>query len=113
MGNENIFIFGMTVDEVDKLRSDGYGIREGGGREGKGGSRRDGGGGGGGGGGGAGGGGGLIIMSVWCSRYVSRKYYESNPELKKAIDQIHSGVFSPEQPELFHDLTYQLLNYDR
>ncbi len=23
MGKENIFIFGMTVDEVDKLRSDG------------------------------------------------------------------------------------------
>lgn len=23
MGRENIFIFGMTVDEVDKLRSDG------------------------------------------------------------------------------------------
>ena len=46
------------------------------------------------------------------SRYVSRKYYEAIPELKKAIDQIHSGFFSPDQPELFHDLTYQLLNHD-
>ena len=45
--------------------------------------------------------------------YVPRDYYEANPELKKAIDMIHSGHFSPEQPDLFHDLTYQLLNHDR
>lgn len=46
-------------------------------------------------------------------RYVPRNYYEANPELKKAIDQIHDGFFSPDDPELFHDLTYQLLNHDR
>lgn len=67
MGRENIFIFGMTVDEVEKLRKDGY---------------------------------------------VPRKYYESNPELKKAIDQIHNGFFSPDEPGLFHDLTGHLLHHD-
>lgn len=46
-------------------------------------------------------------------RYVSRKYYEENPELKKAIDQIHDGFFSPDDLMRFHDLTYQLLNHDR
>lgn len=45
-------------------------------------------------------------------RYVPRKYYEANPELKKAIDQIHDGFFSPKEPALFHDLTEHLLNYD-
>ena len=45
--------------------------------------------------------------------YVPRDYYEANPELKKAIDMIHSGYFSPELPDLFHDLTYNLLNHDQ
>ena len=44
---------------------------------------------------------------------MSRNYYESVPELKKAIDQIQDGFFSPDEPELFHDLVYQLLNFDR
>ena len=52
-------------------------------------------------------------MAMLFSRYVSRKYYEENPELKKAIDQIHDGFFSPDDPSRFHDLTYQLLNFDR
>eukprot|EP00731_Ephydatia_muelleri_P027242 Em0019g115a len=67
MGENNIFIFGMTVDEVTALRHKGYNPKE---------------------------------------------YYEANPELKKAIDQIHSGFFCPEQADLFHDLTYHLLNHD-
>jgi glucan phosphorylase len=53
-----------------------------------------------------------LIHSHADPRYVSRKYYESNPELKKAIDQIHDGFFSPDEKDLFHDLTYQLLNHD-
>ena len=46
-----------------------------------------------------------------CS-YQPRKYYEANPELKKAIDMIHDGFFSPDAPDLFHDLTYHLLHHD-
>lgn len=67
MGDENIFIFGMTVDEVQQLKRSGYNPRE---------------------------------------------YYETNPELKKAIDQINSGFFSPSEPSLFHDLTNHLLTHD-
>ena len=46
-------------------------------------------------------------------RYEPRKYYERNPELKKAIDQIHDGFFSPEDPGLFHSLTNHLLSHDK
>ncbi len=52
----------------------------------------------------------LYLLRV-C-RYVPRKYYEANAELKKAIDQIHDGFFSPKEPSLFHDLTNHLLNHD-
>lgn len=40
-------------------------------------------------------------------------YYERSPELKTAIDQIASGFFSPEQPNMFKDLMDNLLNHDR
>jgi starch phosphorylase len=32
------------------------------------------------------------------------------PELKLAIDQIQGGFFSPEDPNLFHDIADNLLN---
>ncbi|CAI8015638.1 Glycogen phosphorylase, liver form [Geodia barretti] len=67
VGDKNIFIFGMTVPEVEKLKAEGYNPRQ---------------------------------------------YYESNPELKKAIDQIHEGFFCPEEPALFHGLTDHLLSHD-
>ncbi|CAF0752180.1 unnamed protein product [Didymodactylos carnosus] len=66
VGRENIFIFGMTVDEVDALRAKGYN---------------------------------------------SQEYYERIPELKKAIDQIRDGIFSPEDPELFSDIVKCLLEW--
>lgn len=45
--------------------------------------------------------------------YNPRYYYEQNPELKQAIDQIANGFFSPGQPDLFHPLVSSLLDYDR
>ena len=45
--------------------------------------------------------------------YRPRDYYEKNAELKQALDQIHNGFFSPENPHLFHDLTNHLFNDDR
>jgi len=68
MGSENIFIFGMTVEEVEALRAKGYKPRE---------------------------------------------YYEQDEELKKAIDQIRGGVFSPRNPNEFEHLVNDLLNHDR
>ncbi|CAF0918355.1 unnamed protein product [Adineta ricciae] len=65
VGNENIFIFGMTVEEVEKRRSEGYRPKE---------------------------------------------FYEKNAELKQALDQIRDGFFSPENPDLFHDVVDSLLN---
>jgi len=66
VGNDNIFIFGMTVDEVDQKRKNGYNPRE---------------------------------------------YYDRNPELKLVLDQIQGGFFSPEDPNLFHDIVDSLLNH--
>jgi len=65
VGRENIFIFGMTVEEVEALRRKGYNPRE---------------------------------------------FYEKNDELKLALDQIQGGFFSPEDPNLFHDIVDVLLN---
>jgi starch phosphorylase len=65
VGDDNIFIFGMTVDEVEKRKKEGYN---------------------------------------------PRRFYEANPELKKVIDQIQDGFFSPENPELFHDIAQSLIN---
>lgn len=66
-GRENIFIFGMTVEDVDELKARGYRARD---------------------------------------------YYEKLPELKLAIDQIQAGFYSPEDPNLFHDIVDNLLNSD-
>lgn len=65
VGNDNIFIFGMTVEDVDRIRSKGYNPRE---------------------------------------------YYEKNAELKLCLDQIQGGFYSPEDPNLFHDIVDVLLN---
>lgn len=66
VGDENIFIFGMTVEEVEQKRH-GYNPRE---------------------------------------------YYERNTELKKAIDQIQGGFFSPNEPDAFKDIVNSLLHHD-
>jgi starch phosphorylase len=40
-----------------------------------------------------------------------RMHYESDPELKRAMDMIRSGFFSPDQPDLFHPLTSGMLDH--
>lgn len=65
IGDENIFIFGLTVEEVDELRKLGY--------------------------------------NPW-------DYYNANSELKKALDQIQTGFFSPEAPDLFQPIIDALLH---
>ena len=56
VGAENIFIFGMTTEEVAQLRAGGY--------------------------------------NPW-------QYYDSNPELKQALDMINNGYFSPDDHARF------------
>ncbi|CAF2343699.1 unnamed protein product [Rotaria sp. Silwood2] len=65
VGRDNIFIFGMTVEDVDALTKKGY---------------------------------------------ISREFYEREPELKRALDQIRDGYFSPEDPSLFADIIKSLLD---
>jgi starch phosphorylase len=67
MGMENIFIFGMNVDEVGKE----------------------------------------------AAHYDGMKYYNSIPELKQVIDMIMSGFFSQGNPDMFKDITDNLLYHDR
>lgn len=64
VGEDNFFLFGMNVDEVQTIKSNGYRPHE---------------------------------------------YYENNPALRKAIDQISSGYFSNGDTELFKPLVYDLL----
>ncbi|MEP1152608.1 MAG: glycogen/starch/alpha-glucan phosphorylase [Balneola sp.] len=65
VGDDNIFIFGLTVDEVDELRQQGY--------------------------------------NPW-------DYYNANDELKKVIDQIRTGFFCREDPNLFQPIIDALLH---
>jgi starch phosphorylase len=66
VGDENIFIFGLTAEEVTRLRYSGYNPRE---------------------------------------------YFHRNIELRKVIEMIESGFFSPEQPDLFSPIVKSLLDY--
>ncbi len=66
VGEENIFIFGLKVDEIESLKNNGYNPYE---------------------------------------------YYEHDPELKKAVDMIASGYFSPEKTDLFVPVKKALLDY--
>lgn len=45
--------------------------------------------------------------------YSPRRCYESNPELRQAIDMIAHGFFSPDNPQLYHPVCDSLLNEDR
>lgn len=56
----------------------------------------------------------LIVMAPPSStRYHAQEYYDKLPELKQAMDQIKSGFFSPQQPDLFKDLVNMLFYHDR
>jgi starch phosphorylase len=67
VGPENFFLFGLTAEEVDQRKSEGY---------------------------------------------APRSVYESNPELREAIDLVASGAFSGGDRELFRPLVDSLLTRD-
>jgi len=67
VGEENFFLFGLTVEEVVEMKSRGY---------------------------------------------SPRQYYESNADLREAIDLIASGHFSRGDANLFKPLVDSLLNHD-
>ncbi|AFZ36870.1 glycogen/starch/alpha-glucan phosphorylase [Stanieria cyanosphaera PCC 7437] len=52
------------------------------------------------------------VQQLKTKGYNPRDYYNSNPQLKAAIDLINSGFFSHGDTELFKPLTESLLNYD-
>ena len=45
--------------------------------------------------------------------YNAQKYYDRLPELKQAVDQIRSGFFSSDEPDLFRDVVDMLFHHDR
>jgi glycogen phosphorylase len=67
VGHDNFFLFGLTAEEVQRRKAEGY---------------------------------------------SPRSIYESNPELRKAIDVIDSGAFSDGDRGLFHPLLESLLTRD-
>ena len=67
VGDENIFIFGLTVEEVQEILAKGYRPRD---------------------------------------------YYEKDDDLRRVIDLIESGFFSPDRPELFKHIAEKLLTSD-
>lgn len=64
IGAENMFIFGLTVEQIREMRLEGY---------------------------------------------RPMTYYENNPEIKLALDQIREGYFSPDEPGRFEPIVEALL----
>ena len=52
------------------------------------------------------------VDQVKSHGYRARDYYEADHQLKEALDLIHSGYFSPQNPGLFHPLVNALLDHD-
>ena len=52
------------------------------------------------------------VEDRWRQGYHPRAIYESNSQLRSAIDLIASGAFSPEEPGLFRPLADSLINHD-
>jgi starch phosphorylase len=67
IGADNIFIFGMTTEDITRLDQQGY---------------------------------------------QPRRYYESDPVLRRVIDMIANGFFSPEEPQRYRIITDNLLSND-
>jgi starch phosphorylase len=67
LGDDNIFIFGLTTDELVKLDNQGY---------------------------------------------QPGRYYETDSRIKRIIDMIANGFFSPEEPSRYRTITDSLLHVD-
>jgi starch phosphorylase len=52
------------------------------------------------------------VQRLKTKGYRSRDFYEADARLREAIDQIASGFFSPEEPDLFQPLVNNLLGSD-
>lgn len=52
------------------------------------------------------------VFSMKASGYNPRAYYEDNPNLRQAIDQIGSGFFSGGDPTMFEPIVRSLLDRD-
>jgi starch phosphorylase len=53
------------------------------------------------------------IDALRAGGYNSRDYYDKSPMLKKVLDLINGGFFSPEEPHLFKPIFDSLMNNDR
>lgn len=53
------------------------------------------------------------VTALQATGYNPREYYDNNPALKQALDQIASGMFSPSQSDLFKPIVDSLLNNDQ
>jgi starch phosphorylase len=51
------------------------------------------------------------VEMIRAQGYQPRQLYEANPELKRVLDQICGGAFSPEEPTRFHAIFDELVNF--
>ncbi|HEY9629757.1 MAG TPA: glycogen/starch/alpha-glucan phosphorylase [Coleofasciculaceae cyanobacterium] len=52
------------------------------------------------------------VVDLKAKGYKPQDYYHSNPALKRVVDQLASGFFSPKDPGLFMPIVSSLLNSD-
>jgi glycogen phosphorylase len=51
------------------------------------------------------------VDELRATGYRPREIYESNPELRMALDQIRTGFFSPDDPRRFSDIFHTLVDW--
>ena len=51
------------------------------------------------------------VTDIRAHGYQPRQLYETQPELRRVLDQIRDGLFSPEEPARFHPLFDLLVNF--
>ncbi|KAL7987249.1 hypothetical protein Chor_006168 [Crotalus horridus] len=83
-GEDNLFIFGMQVDDVEAMDKKRF-VNEHHGED--------------------------AIETGYG--YNAKEYYDRIPELRQVIDQINSGFFSPNDTSCFHDVVNMLMYHDR
>ena len=52
------------------------------------------------------------MHNLLAKGYRSRDYYEQNDDIRRVLDLIQSGFFSPERPDLFKHIVENLLSND-
>lgn len=55
----------------------------------------------------------ICISLLLFFSYNPEDFIKKNPELARIVEQIETGFFTPDQPDLLHDVAMALRKWDR